>query len=66
MLVQALNVNPGTISQRNLHTKGAIALVKYRGSEIFEDETSRKLFEAVRQQMVTLPRNGCCSQCLGR
>ncbi|KAL9109675.1 MAG: hypothetical protein Q9227_005713 [Pyrenula ochraceoflavens] len=34
-----------------VHTTGAIAIVKYRGKQMFETETSRKLYLAVQQNM---------------
>ncbi len=38
--------------ERDYHTDGAVALVKYRGEEQLQNEMSRNLLQAVRTQMV--------------
>ncbi|KAL9624984.1 MAG: hypothetical protein Q9160_000713 [Pyrenula sp. 1 TL-2023] len=54
-LFEALNTNAETLPQWNLHTKGALALAKHRGDEMFENEISRKLLQAVQHQTVIPP-----------
>lgn len=52
---QSITATPETLPQWGLHTDGAVALIKMRGKEQLENDQSRRLFLAVRTQMVHLP-----------